>query len=311
MGLDINGVQFILYAKSLDVDFSRSAMIGRQFLCLSPSNLKTILVKFGFSFNEEIIKSIFNEDSGYAEEFLRCLGAEDIHSVDYSDYEGATHIHDMNQEIPESFRQQYSMVLDSGSLEHVFNFPVAIKNCMEMVKVGGHYLGITPANNRMGHGFYQFSPELFFNIFTHENGYELVNVIAFEENLKAKAKWFSVKSPASVKGRVTLINSNPVYLMVVAKRVDNITPFVITPQQSDYVSTWSEANNAIDKPETVWQRNRLLKAALQYTPDPIKQIVKRTLRYDRKQSGFNPRFFQLFKRTDGSTSPDKTLLRKR
>src|SRR5438477_418150 len=79
--------------------------------------------------------------------------------------------HDMNEPIPDKFKETYTAVLDGGSLEHVFNFPVAIKNCMEMVKVGGHYLAITPANNFFGHGFYQFSPELYFTVLSKENGF--------------------------------------------------------------------------------------------------------------------------------------------
>ena len=95
----------------------------------------------------------------------------------------------MNKEVPPSLKGQYSMVLDGGTLEHVFNFPVAIKNCMEMLRVGGHYIGITPTNNFMGHGFYQFSPELYCSIFTRENGFELVSVVAFEDT--ARAAWYS------------------------------------------------------------------------------------------------------------------------
>ncbi len=40
MGLDINGTRFMLYAKTLGVDYSRSAMVGRQGLHLSPSEFK-------------------------------------------------------------------------------------------------------------------------------------------------------------------------------------------------------------------------------------------------------------------------------
>ncbi len=49
MGLDINGTRFMLYAKSLGVEFSRSAMIGRQSLDLSRSDFKKNLMEFGFS----------------------------------------------------------------------------------------------------------------------------------------------------------------------------------------------------------------------------------------------------------------------
>src|SRR5262249_7595053 len=130
MGLDVNGTQFILYAKTLGVDFTRTALIGRQRLHLSPSDLKDNLVKFSFSFDEMIIKRIFTADNGYAEEFFRSLGAKDVHSFDNSNYEGATHVHDLNKNIPEQYKQQYSVVCDGGSLEHIFNFPMAIKNCM-------------------------------------------------------------------------------------------------------------------------------------------------------------------------------------
>jgi 2-polyprenyl-3-methyl-5-hydroxy-6-metoxy-1,4-benzoquinol methylase len=54
-------------------------------------------------------------------------------------------------------------VFDGGTLEHIFDYPTAIKNCMKMVKPGGHLLLTTPANNWFGHGFYQFSPELFYS----------------------------------------------------------------------------------------------------------------------------------------------------
>jgi hypothetical protein len=306
MGLDVNGTQFILYAKTLGIDFNRVAMIGRQSLQLSPFDLKNNLVKFGFSFNEMIIERIFTEDKPYAEEFFRSLGAKDVHSFDNSDYEGATHVHDLNKNIPEQYKQQYSVVCDGGSLEHIFNFPTAIKNCMEMVQVGGHYLGITPANNFMGHGFYQFSPELFYSIFTVGNGYELVRLIAFEDN--PKAQWYSVKSPDSANGRVTLTNSRPVYLLVIAKRIEKIIPLQSMPQQSDYISAWSSHNGDVDTPLTkqgngVGKRNILLATAIRYTPQSIKRIVKLLLGYDR----FNPRFFQPIRRTDGVKSPNKAL----
>ena len=65
----------------------------------------------------------------------------------------------MNTPIYGSLKNRFSALLDAGTIEHVFNFPQAIRNCMEMVKVGGHFIQVTVANNFIGHGFYQFSPE--------------------------------------------------------------------------------------------------------------------------------------------------------
>ena len=70
-----------------------------------------------------------------------------------------------------AFHQRFTSVIDSGTLEHVLNYPVALKHCMELGSLGGHFLAITPANHFFGHGFYQFSPDLFYRVFTLENGF--------------------------------------------------------------------------------------------------------------------------------------------
>ena len=214
MGLDANGIKFLLYASSLGVDFAKTATIGRQYLYIEPSRLKEILSSFNYQVEDKHIDSIFKENDGYAETFLRYIGANVTDSFDYSNYEQATHVHDMNLAIPEIYKDKYNVVIDGGALEHIFNFPVAIKNCMEMVKVNGYYIGMTIGNNFMGHGFYQFSPELFFSIFTRENGYELAKMIIFETS--PNLQWYSVEDPNELKERVTLVNRVPVFIMIIA-----------------------------------------------------------------------------------------------
>ncbi|MDR1149764.1 MAG: class I SAM-dependent methyltransferase, partial [Spirochaetaceae bacterium] len=82
------------------------------------------------------------------------FGAVTVDSIDYSDYEGASIVHDMNLPVPGHLKEKYDCVWDGGALEHVFNYPTAIKNCMDMVKIGGHLILETPCNNQCGHGFY-------------------------------------------------------------------------------------------------------------------------------------------------------------
>ena len=302
MGLDVNGTQCVLYAKTLGVDFARTATIGRQGLHLRSSVFRDNLVKFGFSFSEAIIDRIFAKNNGYADEFFRSLGAKEVHSFDNSNYEGATYVHDLNNEIPGQHKNQYSVVLDGGSLEHIFNFPQAIKNCMEMAQVGGHFLGITPANKFVGHGFYQFSPELFYSIFTPENGYEMVQLIAFEND--PDAEWFSVKSPISVRRRVVLANSKPVYLLVIAQRVEMVEPFRSMPQQSDYVPLWNSGVGeslpaSPSAPVTQQDKDMAKRTPLSMLnrtiPKPVKRIIMRMLgKQPQPQVNpvFNPAFFQ-------------------
>src|SRR5829696_928079 len=85
--------------------------------------------KFGVDLADAEVKRIVTSGDGYAEPFLEHLGAEKIVSFDASDYENASVAHDFNQPIPAEFRNRFSVVLDGGKLEHVFNFPIAINNC--------------------------------------------------------------------------------------------------------------------------------------------------------------------------------------
>ena len=73
-----------------------------------------------------------------------------------------------------------------------------------------------PANNLSGHGFYQFSPELFFNLYQPKNGFELRGVwFAMKSDQR---HWWRVANPMQVKRRVKLRNSHEVYMMVVARK---------------------------------------------------------------------------------------------
>jgi SAM-dependent methyltransferase len=181
------------------------------------------------------------------------FGAQEADSVDASAYEGATFVHDMNlpwpgdaAQMPHALhaphaaqRAQYDAVLDFGCLEHVFDFPTAWRNCIDLCRVGGHVFHALPANNLSGHGFYQFSPELFFNLYQPGRGFELLAV--FFAQKADPATWWRVASPMAVKRRVNLRNSHEVYLLVLARKLREVGPLP-APQQSDYAQdAWLQA----------------------------------------------------------------------
>jgi hypothetical protein len=142
----------------------------------------------------------------------------------------------MNLPIPDHLRNKFSVVYDGGTLEHVFNVPQALKNCMEMTQVGGHFLQANIANNFMGHGFWQFSPELLFRVFSAKNGFEIETVLLHE--VVSNGGWYLVADPDSVSERVQLCNSKPTYILTIAKKVSDVTVFATSPLQSDYVIKW-------------------------------------------------------------------------
>lgn len=173
-------------------------------------------------------------NSAYADQFFKALGATQLDFMDASAYEGATVLHDLNTPLAPEHHGKWSTVFDGGTLEHVFNFPEAILSCMNAVRKGGHFISITPWNNFAGHGFYQFSPELFYRIFCPENGF-LVRRMLISKN----GRWYSVTDPNTLKSRVEYSGREETSLYLCAERIGNSTPLGNWPQQSDYSSLWS------------------------------------------------------------------------
>ncbi len=249
MGVDSAAILFLTGAKAHGVDFRNTVMLGRQAFFPEAPVLGRVLRQLRVS----VDASQFIRQNHFADEFFGLLGATSVNSIDYSGYEQATLIHDMNQPIPDSWRETATVVYDGGTLEHVFNITQAFKNSMELVKVGGHFIQLNEANNFLGHGFWQFSPELLFRMFAPKNGFQIEIVLLHEA--ESKDRWFKVSDPEAVRSRVQLCNCRPTYILTIAKRIMRAEIFAQPPIQSDYAPVWAggdpSAPIAISRPNGV------------------------------------------------------------
>lgn len=275
MGLDNASVKFCCAAKSSGVDFRNSLFIGRQSLSPDEDVLQRVFAVQGIDARASELLA----NHRYGEEFFSLLGATDVKSLDYSNYEDATFIHDLNSPVPEELKGKFSVVYDGGTIEHVFNVPQALKNCMEMVEVGGHFLQVNAANNYMGHGFWQFSPELLFRVFSPVNGFKTEAVLLHE--VAPRGRWYSVKDPDSVHSRVVLCNRKPTYILTIAKKVSTAEVFRTTPMQSDYSKLWEESAleradfDSRTKPGMRPVGNARERFSLKrFLPEPVKQPLR-------------------------------------
>jgi hypothetical protein len=254
MGLDINGVQFLIAARKSGVEFGDVLTIGRLDLNVYPAKLEKLFTQHGFD------SSAFKAgapDSGFAEPVFLALGATSVRSLDASDFEGAEFVHDLNQPVPDEMKGNFDLVFDGGTLEHVFNFPQSLKNCMEMVRAGGRFITHTAGNNWWGHGFYQFSPELFYRTLSEPNGFEVERMIA--HMVGPYGRWYEVSDPDRIRSRVEAISFGPINLLVQAKRKSIVPIFAKAPQQSDYSERWEnpdQANEAAGVNRTAWSASR-------------------------------------------------------
>jgi len=270
MGLTKNCSTFLFYAKSLGVSFDKTLMLGRLNLYANKADIQADIDKFKNN-SKKLQEVVFKDE--YSEPLFEILGASKVDSIDFSDYEKASLIYDLNKPVPAELKGKYSVVVDGGTIEHVFNFPVAIKNCMEMLEVGGHYIGITPANNLMGHGLYQFSPELYFAVFREENGFDVKKVIVVTQNAHGKfSDWYEVVDPKKTRSRVMLSNSQSTFLMVLAKKNSEQPIFQKPIQQSDYEMVWS-ISNALEHNQAPPDEGRLKYLYRKYVPRPLKVLA--------------------------------------
>lgn len=228
MGLDVHCLNFLLYAKRKQA-FKDTIMLGRQENHLPVSVTSTLTAKASNIENERYSEWIFEET----------LEANSISSLDNSDYEGATHLADMSENLPEVLTGCFDTVFDGGVLEHIYNAPQALINVSKLCRKGGQIIHVLPSNNYCGHGFWQFSPELFFSLYSEKNGYRHTEV--FLASLNDTKQWFRVKKPISGK-RTSSLSSEPLYVLVRTVRDgDNFSH--VNVQQSDYIHAWSNSEN--------------------------------------------------------------------
>jgi len=257
MGVCASGLGLIALAHTSGADFSRVVTIGRQQVHVSGEDLQRF---FRQRKRADIAARIAADaGDGYCEGLLKAaFGAELIHSIDASDYEQAAMVHDMNRPIEQA--QTYSLVVDFGTLEHVFNVPVAFDNVAKLAAPGAHILHVLPSNNFSGHGFYQFSPEFFFQLYAPERGYSGTRVFAAPGG--SPDVWYEVKSPRELRRRVDITSRDQLNLLVLTQKTGEPTPLTERPiQQSDYLALWAEEPRRVAKEKRRSEIERMLRAA--------------------------------------------------
>lgn len=266
MGININCLKALSLIEKRQSFSGKSLLtLGRQNVGFRPRDLRKL-----FSVHNKNVSGNSDSiaDKEFADSLFQALGFSSIDSMDYSAFEGAQIVHDLNKPIDAKYHNAYDVVLDGGTLEHVFNFPVAIESCMQLVKRDGYLIIVTPANNLLGHGFYQFGPELFYRLFTKENGFEVVEAFV---NGRNDGTWYSVIDPVIVKERVVLINDYATELVIVAKKIQTINTITLAPQQSDYQTLWDDFQHGVTVRETSYFKKQYQK----HVPKKVRDFIWR------------------------------------
>ena len=241
MGIDTWNLRFLCEARRGFGEFGELLQLGRQELHI-PSNAFSEADADLTAAGINIPYVTLTCERRWADEGLfQALGAKNVICADASDYEGAELVHDFNDPVDARWHGRFDTLFDGGSLEHIFNLPGVLANEMAMLKVGGRLLAAVPANNWLGHGFYQFSPELPFRVFTPENGFRME--CAFFSEIRDDRRLHRIEDLARRAGGEIGATRTNTTLYYIATKTAEVVPFRRWPQQGDYDRAWAESSS--------------------------------------------------------------------
>jgi len=223
MGLTFHEYKF-LEEVSKKKNFGNVLTLGKQEIILTNEDKKRLNLFEKDYVNDEYIDKLLVDK----------FKANSVKSVDNSSFEGADIIHDMNKPI-ENLNEKFDTVIDFGTSEHIFNVVENLSNISKFCKNNGIILHSLPANNNCGHGFWQFSPELFFSLYSENNGFSDTEIFVF--NTHNKYEWWKVEKQ-KLGERLEISSDAPLYVLV--KTIKKSETQNKDVQQSDYIERWNE-----------------------------------------------------------------------
>lgn len=229
MGVDFTGLDAIFLSLKYSNEKQKALTLGRQGIHINQDTINYFCKKYGFD-------SIDINSENYSEILFKKLGFNHVDSVDCSEYEGATIIHDMNK--PLNITDKYNYIFDGGTIEHIFNIPQVLENVINLLEIGGIFCSVTVNNNFSGHGMYQFSPELFLSTLTNDYGMEIKELYVSKINTEQN-EWVNVndfKHNEGGRNGFMFNDTHPVYIITIAKKISNERKSLIldSPQQYSY-----------------------------------------------------------------------------
>lgn len=236
MGVIRDDIAFLAAAARSGVDLTRTLTLGRQQLFAGTDEVAAGFDDGGMPVGRERAKYIAHDAGGFADAVFSELGAEVLDSLDVSDYEGATLIHDLNRPWDEGRPKPYDLVFDGGTLEHIFEIQTALRTVRRLVAPGGHFIGVNPANNYFGHGFYQFSADFYYRAYSAESGFQVLVMLV--RNRHRGSRWYRPTDPTIAGDRVTMSGPWPANVYVLAKKVGEPGEGSASVMQSDYPVQW-------------------------------------------------------------------------
>lgn len=173
MGVSLIPAAFLLRNAQHVTGAKRGIILGRQKLHMPERRVGRFL-QLAAASGVPLERDDVVQPDGFTETLFNALGYPKIEAMDFTDKEGAEHIHDLNTPVPEALHEQFDLVIDGGTTEHIFYIAQALDNCHAMLKPGGVMMSFVSCDGWFGHGFFQTGPDVPWRYWHYARGYEML-----------------------------------------------------------------------------------------------------------------------------------------
>ena len=212
--------------------------------------------------------------------FFLALGGLELFALDITDYEGADYIVDLNLPVPHELEDRFGLILDGGTFEHVFDLKQAFHNVNRMLKRGGRVIHMNPASNYVEHGFYQFSPSLFYDYYEINGFAELQCFIAQQPGSNINKRRWEFWQWDVARTRSHLGSHRILAIFFCAEKTESSTIDKV-PQQGQFLGQLPWGLDIVQTGNTnKAQSNTFMSRIKEYMPPSFKAFIRRLLRRD-------------------------------
>jgi SAM-dependent methyltransferase len=194
------------------------------------------------------------------ETLFRKMGFNHISVLDYTDFEGADIVYDLNRDdLPNELCGQFDVVIDHGTLEHVFHLPNALNNIFRLLKCGGRAITSSPSGNFFDHGFYMFQPTLFLDYYS-TNLWQINNIwiAQFTPEQETEPAFFARYEPGMFAPVSYGKMDNKLYSTICVATKNEKSTGLLIPQQGIYSRMKGWSNSACSERSTPLRTFRAL-----------------------------------------------------
>jgi len=149
------------------------------------------------------------------ESFFRLFGDVNYQTMDVSDYEQASIIHNLNDPIPQNLEESFDFIIDGGTFDHLFDLKTSFANVVKLLKPKGRVFQWNAASNYSNAGYLSFSADFFYDYYALNNFSDCQTFFAQSYFLGAQNWFISKFVPPAKSQRYPEFKQSYFYSMVI------------------------------------------------------------------------------------------------